>query len=67
MEIESSSKKSTTAINVDVSETNPYSVVDSQYDLFLEVKQSFGCNNELDKYFAENYEGRKYVNFDVLL
>ena len=67
MEIESSSKKSTTAINVDVSETNPYSVVDSQYDLFLEAKQSFGCNNELDKYFAKNYEGRKYVNFDVLL
>ncbi len=33
----------------------------------MEAKQSLGCNNELDKYLAENCEGRKYVNFDVLL
>jgi hypothetical protein len=33
----------------------------------LEAEQSLGCNNELDKYLAENCEGRKDVNFDVLL
>jgi hypothetical protein len=67
VEVESSSEKSTTTMDVNVSETNPYVTGDSQYDLYLEAEQSLGCNNELDKYLAENYEGRKYVNFDVLL
>jgi hypothetical protein len=26
-----------------------------------------GCNNELDKFLAENCKGRKDVNFDILL
>ena len=66
VEIESVSEKSTMTTDVDMSETNPYAFMDSQYDLYLEAKQSIGCNNELDKYFAENCEGRKDVNFDVL-
>jgi hypothetical protein len=67
VEVESVSGKSTMTTDVDISETNPYAFMDSQYDLYLEAEQSMGCNNELDKYFAENCEGRKYVNFDVLL
>ena len=67
MEVESSSEKSTTTKDVDVSETNPYVTGDSQYDLYLEAEQSLGFNNELDKYLAENYEGRKDATFDVLL
>ena len=67
VEVESVSEKSTMTTDVDMSETNPYVTGDSQYDLYLEAEQSLGCNNELDKYLAENYEGRKYVNFDVLL
>ena len=67
VEVESSSEKSTMTMDIDVSETNPYEFVDSQYDLYLEVEQSLGCNNELDKYLDENCEGRKDMNFDVLL
>ena len=67
VEVESSNEKSTTTMDVDVSETNPYALVNSQYNLYLEVEQSLGCNNELDKYLAEICEGRKDVNFDVLL
>jgi hypothetical protein len=67
VEVESVSEKSTMTTDVDMSETNPYAFMDSQYDLYLEAEQSMGCNNELDKYLAENCEGRKDVNFDVLL
>ena len=67
VEVESSSEMSTMMMDVDVSEMNPYEIVDSQYDLYLEAEQSLGCNNELDKYLVENCEGRKDVNFDVLL
>ena len=67
VEVESSSEKSTMTMYVDVNETNPYAIVDLQYDILLEVEQSLECNNELNKYLAKNYEGRKDVNFDVLL
>uniref|UniRef100_A0A2N9I1N5 Uncharacterized protein n=1 Tax=Fagus sylvatica TaxID=28930 RepID=A0A2N9I1N5_FAGSY len=67
VEVESVSEKSTITTDVDMSETNPYAFMDSQYDLYLEAEQSMGCNNELDKYLAENCEGRKDMNFDVLL
>uniref|UniRef100_A0A2N9J1F6 HAT C-terminal dimerisation domain-containing protein n=1 Tax=Fagus sylvatica TaxID=28930 RepID=A0A2N9J1F6_FAGSY len=40
VEVESLSEKSTTTMDVDVSETNPYALIESQYDLYLEVKQS---------------------------
>ena len=32
----------------------------------MQVKQSVGCNNELEKYLAENCDGRKDVNFEIL-
>ena len=67
VEVESSSDKSTTMMDVEVSETDPYAIIDTQYDLYFEAEQSLGCNNELDKYLAENYKGRKDLNFDVLL
>ena len=38
VEVESSSEKSTTTTDVDVSETNPYEIVDSQLDLYLEAE-----------------------------
>uniref|UniRef100_A0A2N9EN68 Uncharacterized protein n=2 Tax=Fagus sylvatica TaxID=28930 RepID=A0A2N9EN68_FAGSY len=38
VEVESSSEKSTTTMDVDVSETNPYEIVDSQLDLYLEAE-----------------------------
>jgi hypothetical protein len=66
VEAESVSEKSTMTTDVDMSETNPYAFMDSQYDLYLEAEQSMGCNNELDKYLAENCEGRKDENFDIL-
>ena len=53
VEVDSSNEKSTTTMDVDVSETNPYALVDSQYNLYLEVEQSLGCNNELDKYLVK--------------
>ena len=67
VEVESLSEKSTTTTDVDMSETNPYAFMDSQYVLYLKAEQSMACNNELDKYLVENCEGRKDVNFDVLL
>ena len=41
-------------------------MVHSRYELFLEAEQSVGCSNEVDKYLAENCDGRKDVNFEVL-
>jgi hypothetical protein len=40
VEVESLSEKSTTTMDVDVSETNPYALIESQYDVYLEVEQS---------------------------
>ena len=67
VEVESVSEKSTMTTDVEMSNTNPYAFMDSEYDLYLEAEQSMGCNNELDKFLAENCEGRKDVNFDILL
>ena len=41
-------------------------MVHSRYELFLEAEQSVGCSNEVDKYLAENCDGRGDVNFEVL-
>ena len=46
--------------------SDPYVMVHSRYELFLEAEQSIGCSNEVDKYLAENCDGRKDVNFEVL-
>ncbi|KAL4615316.1 hypothetical protein ACB092_07G115000 [Castanea dentata] len=45
---------------------DPYVMVHSRYERFLEVEQSAGCSNELEKYLAENCDGRKDVNFEIL-
>ena len=46
--------------------SDPYVMVHSRYELFLEAEQSIGCSNEVDKYLAENCDGRMDVNFEVL-
>ncbi|XP_065625466.1 zinc finger BED domain-containing protein RICESLEEPER 1-like [Quercus suber] len=46
--------------------SDPYVMVDSRYELFLEAEQSVGCSNEVDKYLAKNCDGRRDVNFEVL-
>ena len=45
---------------------DPYAMVHSRYELFLEAEQSVGCSNEVDKYLVENCDGRRDVNFEVL-
>ena len=32
----------------------------------MEATQSIGCSNEVDKYLAENFDGRNDVNFEIL-
>ena len=46
--------------------SDPYVMVHSRYELFLEVEESIGCSNEVEKYLAKNCDGRKDVNFEVL-
>ena len=46
--------------------SDPYVMVHSRYELFLEAEQSVGCSNEVHKYLAENCDGRKDVNFEIL-
>ena len=46
--------------------SDPYVMVHSRYELFLEVEQFVGCSNEVEKYLAENCDSRKGVNFEVL-
>ena len=46
---------------------NPYAMVNSRFDRFLEAEQSIGCNNEINKYWDENCESRKGdVKFEIL-
>ncbi|XP_075640576.1 zinc finger BED domain-containing protein RICESLEEPER 2-like [Castanea sativa] len=46
--------------------SDPYVMVHSRYELFLEAEQSVGCSNEVEKYLVENCDGRRDVNFEVL-
>nr|XP_023897527.1 zinc finger BED domain-containing protein RICESLEEPER 1-like [Quercus suber]XP_023897528.1 zinc finger BED domain-containing protein RICESLEEPER 1-like [Quercus suber]XP_023911229.1 zinc finger BED domain-containing protein RICESLEEPER 1-like [Quercus suber]XP_023911230.1 zinc finger BED domain-containing protein RICESLEEPER 1-like [Quercus suber] len=46
--------------------SDPYVMVRSRYERFLQVEQSVGCSNELEKYLAKNCDGRKDVNFEIL-
>ena len=46
--------------------SDPYVMVHLRYECFLQVEQFVGCNNELEKYLAENCDGRKDVNFEIL-
>ena len=46
--------------------SDPYVMVHLQYERFLQVEQSIGCSNEVEKYLAENCDGRNDVNFEIL-
>ena len=46
--------------------SDPYVIVYSWYERFLQVEQSVGCSNEVEKYLAENCDGRKDVNIEIL-
>ena len=46
--------------------SDPYVMVHSRYEHFLEAEQSVGCSNEVEKYLAKNCDGRKDVNFEIL-
>ena len=41
-------------------------MVHSRYERLLQVEQSVGCSNELEKHLAKNCDGRKDVNFEIL-
>ena len=41
-------------------------MVHSRYERLLQVEQSVGCSNELEKYLVENCDDRKDVNFEIL-
>nr|XP_023919015.1 zinc finger BED domain-containing protein RICESLEEPER 1-like [Quercus suber] len=46
--------------------SDPYAVVNSRYERFLEAEKSIGCSNEVEKYLAENCESRRDVKFEIL-
>lgn len=46
--------------------SDPYVMVHLRYEHFLQVEKSVGCNNEVEKYLAENCDGRKDVNSEIL-
>ena len=47
--------------------SDPYVMVDSRFDCFLEAEQSIGCSNEIDKYLVENCESRRGdMKFEIL-
>ena len=46
--------------------TNPYAMVNSRHERFLEAKKSIGCSNEIEKYLVENCESRRDLKFEIL-
>ena len=47
--------------------SDPYAMVNSRFDRFLEAEQSMGCSNEIDKYLAKICESRRGdVKFEIL-
>ena len=46
--------------------TNPYVMVNSRHECFLEAEQSIGYSNEIEKYMTENCEGRRDAKFEIL-
>ena len=46
--------------------SDPYVLVHLRYERFLQFEQFVGCSNEVEKYLAENCDGRKDVNFEIL-
>ena len=53
-------------IELESATSDPYVMVHSRYERFLQVEQSEGCSNEVEKYLVENCDGRKDVNFEIL-
>ncbi|XP_050251415.1 zinc finger BED domain-containing protein RICESLEEPER 1-like [Quercus robur] len=45
--------------------SDPYVMVNSRYERFLEA-ENIGCSNEIEKYLAENCESRRDVKFEIL-
>ncbi|KAL4607447.1 hypothetical protein ACB092_09G175100 [Castanea dentata] len=46
--------------------SDPYAMVNSRYERFLEAEKSVGCSNEIERYLAENCESRRDVKFEIL-
>ncbi|XP_050254044.1 zinc finger BED domain-containing protein RICESLEEPER 2-like [Quercus robur] len=46
--------------------SDPYVMVHSRYERFLQVEKSVGYSNELERYLAENCDSRKDANFEIL-
>ena len=46
--------------------TDPYAMVNSRHERFLEAEKSIGCSNGIEKYLAENCESRRDVKFEIL-
>ena len=42
-------------------------MVHLRYEHFLQVEKFLGYSNELEKYLVENYDGRKDLNFEILV
>ena len=56
-----------THIGESIGSSDPYAMVNSRFDCFLEAKQSIECSNEIDKYLDENCESRMGdVKFEIL-
>ena len=62
--VQEQSRSERTELKSDASDPNV--MVHSRYEHFLQVEQSVGCSNELEKHLAKNCDGRKDVNFEIL-
>ena len=62
--VQEQSRSERTELESDASD--PYVMVHSRYEHFLQVEQFVGCSNELIKFLAENCDGRKDANFEIL-
>jgi len=46
--------------------SDPYTMVNSRYERFLEANKSIRCSNEIEKYLAKNCESSRDVKFEIL-
>ena len=46
--------------------TDPYAMVNSRHERFLEAEKSIGCSNGIEKYLAENCESKRDLKFVIL-
>ena len=45
---------------------DPYVMVNSRYERFLEVEKFIGCSHGIENYLVENCESRRDVKFEIL-